>query len=162
MPARMIRQISTASSRASEEPEELKEKHCVRCHSTYYDPEEKCRIPHVFEEIPQYLSQGKFTCISECCGETATVTQRKPGSKRYWMDNSQFCVESTHTTSSAAVKYNGINIRRCTVNSQGRCTREVLVVKDNTPIWREPIQQPRVEWTGMKGTLAGMHLVSAE
>lgn len=141
-----IQQISTASSNASDTAEEQKEKHCVRCHSTYSDPEDKCRVPHVFKEAALYLSQGKFSYGSECCGEVITVTQRTPESKIFDMDpladrpDSWFCFDGKHTTFPADVHYNGVNIFRCRHHPDGFCTRSVLEGASCVPVFKSSVK----------------------
>ena len=100
-------------------------------------------MPHVFHEEPVYLSEGKYTYASECCGEAATVTQRKPGSELYETIFLESCFEGRHTTAAERVKYNGINILRCQYDRNGLCARPHLFAQDGVAIFRYSV--PRVE-----------------
>lgn len=115
---------------------ELQEQHCVRCHATFYDDldDNICTVPHVFREDPLYLMGGNFTYASECCGESATVTEFGAGTGNFMMDDLATCLVSKHTVHASDVKYNDVNIFKCVRDGSGRCLREVLV-QTNEPLF---------------------------
>ena len=120
--------------------------HCARCHITFRDPEERCRVPHIFVREPLYLSEGCSTYSSECCGQVAVVTECGEGSDAYDTENLDSCFEGKHTTWPDAVKYNGINILRCKTTYDGSCTRTILVQSPGIAVFRESVARIDSDW----------------
>ena len=88
----------------------------------------KCIIPHVFRDDPVYLMSGDFTYASECCGESATITELGAGTGYFEMSSAgaEPCFVRKHTVYSSDVKYNDVNIFKCLRDERGRCLRRVL------------------------------------
>lgn len=128
-----------------QENEQPNEQHCIRCHSTFYegatnDPDDfasKCIIPHVFRDDPVYLMGGDFTYASDCCGESATITELGAGTGNFEMSAAvaEPCLVGKHTIYTSDVKYNDINVVRCVRDEMGRCTKEVLAQREAEPVF---------------------------
>ena len=107
-------------------------------------------VPHIFALEPLYLSEGKFTFATDCCGEAVTVTQRKPDGEAYETAHLEFCFEGKHSTAASDVKYNGINILRCKHTDEGICMRHELLQQDGIPAFRDAALLDEKDWEDRK------------
>lgn len=77
------------------------QKHCVRCHDTFYENQnhpKACTIPHNDEPYTDRAEIGsdRIVAVMQCCGFTYDPEQRDP---------SRFCILAMHTTDPKGVKY---------------------------------------------------------
>ncbi|PSS29609.1 hypothetical protein PHLCEN_2v2757 [Hermanssonia centrifuga] len=128
---------SMTAEPVEQKPQEL---HCVRCHSAFYNENERCIIPHVFKiqcwHGASEIHRETLTYGSACCGETATVTiksdseadvDREEDADRGDDLDPSPCFQGTHTTSVTSGMYNDVNLFRCHWQDQGgRCERKPL------------------------------------
>ncbi|KIP10090.1 hypothetical protein PHLGIDRAFT_272844 [Phlebiopsis gigantea 11061_1 CR5-6] len=110
-------------TRESEPQDELKEQHCVRCHSSFLDIDDsKCEVPHVWEDAPSERYCDEVVFYSACCGETAALRMSFDGKP---LNDPEPCHRGTHALNPRDVKYNHLSVNPCKADSQGDCGRRI-------------------------------------
>jgi hypothetical protein len=94
---------------------------------------------------------GNLTYPSDCCGETATVTELGIGTGHFELSGAgaEPCFAGMHTIYASDVKYNAVNMFQCIKDSTGACLRQVSLQEEVEPVFRV------LEWGGNKGVDSG-------
>lgn len=80
---------------------------------------------------------GNFTYPSDCCGESATVTELGIGTGHFELSGAgaEPCFAGLHTIYASDVKYNAVNMFKCLNDSTGTCLRRALVQEEVEPVF---------------------------